>query len=389
MKLLVISDFTEQFPYRLLKGVLSWSQQENQACEVCKMPPSYKREIGLDGVIDWAKKWKADVVIGLFDPDDDVSLFRKNGIIAIAQDYISRFDSIPNISADDYLIGSMVAARLCGHGFKHLGFFGYHNVCWSEGREKGFTEMLKNEFQIDKVHVFKNHKLSSMWNYNSTELKEWLLKLPKPIGIFACDDNRSEILLEACKVSGINVPLDVAIIGVDNDEVTCTLMNPSLSSVDMNIEKAGYQTAQMAAKMVQDKSYPGEDIIIHPIAVVGRESTGVQATNDMVVAAALRYIYQNRSRKIQVSDVVRQVPVSRRLLEQRFKKVTGASIFTVISSLRIDYFAQQLISSSETVSEIAFRMEETDAKSISRRFLAIKGCTPSEYRKREFRKLGE
>jgi len=79
--------------------------------------------------------------------------------------------------------------------------------------------------------------------------------------------------------------------------------------------------------------------------------------------------------------------VSRRLLEQRFKEVTGTSLYNVISNLRIEYFAQQLISSSETVSEIAARMDEPDTKSLSRRFRALKGCTPTEYRKRNLRKL--
>ena len=181
--------------------------------------------------------------------------------------------------------------------------------------------------------------------------------------------------------------MEVAIIGVDNDEVTCNLTSPAISSVSLDIEKAGFELAAMATRMVQDPSYPGEDIVIRPVAVVGRGSTAIQATSDPVVAEAMRFIYQNRARKILVSDVVAQVPVSRRLLEQRFKDVTGTSLYTAISYLRIDYFAQQLITSSHTVSEIAARMDEPDTKSLSRRFRALKGCTPTEYRKKKLRKL--
>ena len=388
MRLLIISDFTEQFPYRLLRGIMAWSRQNSeQPWVVCKMPPSYKQEIGISGVVRWAKNWRADAVIGVFSPYEDVSLFRKNGIVVVAQDYISKFDSIPNITADYELTGAMAAKRLCGHAFKNFGFFGYENVCWSDGRQKGFVECLKNEFHVEKVHVFNNRKLSSMWSYDIAELRSWLLSLPMPIGIFACDDNQAEILLETCQASGIKVPLDVAIIGVDNDEVTCNLTSPAITSINMDIEKAGYETAEMITRMVKDRSYRGEDIVIRPIAVIGRGSTGVMATKDPVVADAMRYIYENRSRKIQVADVIKQVPVSRRLLEQRFKDAIGTSIYTVISNLRMDYFAQQLVTSSETVSEIAARMDEPDTKSISRRFQALKGCTPTEYRKRELRKL--
>lgn len=388
MRLLIISDFTEQFPYRLLRGIMAWSRRSEQPWVVCKMPPSYKRKIGIKGVVRWAQNWRANVVIGQFDPGDDVSLFRKNGIVAIAQDYVSQFDNIPNITADYQLTGSIAAVQMYGHGYRHFGFFGYDNVCWSDGRLKGFRDRLKADYNVDTIHIFNNRQLSEMWSYDTAELRMWLLSLPKPIGIFACDDNQAEILLETCQASEINVPLDVAIIGVDNDEVTCNLTVPAISSVDMDIEKAGYQVAEMATRMVMDPSYRGEDIVIRPIALVGRGSTGIMATKDPVVAEAMRYIYQNRFRKLQVADVIKQVPVSRRLLEQRFKEVTGASIYTVISNLRMDYFAQQLVSSQDTVSEIAARMDEPDTKSISRRFQALKGCTPTEYRKRELRKLG-
>lgn len=388
MRLLMITDFTEQFSYRLLRGIMSWSRLQEQPWVVCKMPPSYKREIGIPRVIEWAESWGIDVVIGQFDPDDDVSLFRKNGIVAIAQDYIAPFKEIPNITADYILTGKMAARRLSGHGFRHFGFFGYDNVCWSDGRLQGFRESLREEYGVETLHVFNNRQLSSMWNYDIAELQRWLHSLPKPIGIFACDDNQSEILLETCQASGINVPMEVAIIGVDNDEVTCNLTVPALTSINVDIERAGYEVAEMATRMVRDPSYGGEDVVIRPVAVIGRGSTGIQATSDPVVATAMRYIYQNRARKILVSDVVDQVPVSRRLLEQRFKEVTGASLYTVISNLRIDYFAQQLVSTSDTVSEIAARMDEPDTKSLSRRFRALKGCTPTEYRKQHLRKLG-
>ena len=76
MRLLFISDFTEQFPYRLLRGILDYSRRTGQVWEVCKMPPSFKREIGLKKFVAWAKRWRADAVIGQFDPRDDVSIFR-------------------------------------------------------------------------------------------------------------------------------------------------------------------------------------------------------------------------------------------------------------------------------------------------------------------------
>jgi len=388
MRIIIISDFTEQFPYRLLRGILEYSGRNDEAWEVCKMPPSFKREIGLRKFIAWAKKWRADAVIGQFDPEDDVTLFRRNGIVAIAQDYITPFDCIPNLTADYALTGAMAAERFCNLGFRHFAFFGYNGVCWSDGRQKGFRARLQEAGFGDSLHVYDRQQINHLWYYDRPELRQWLLNLPKPVGIFACDDNQAEILVEACHAIGLNVPMDVAIIGVDNDEVTCNLSSPAISSIEMDIEKAGYELAEKASRMVEEGIFNGEDILIRPVSIVERGSSGMVATKDQIVTSALRYIYDNRKRKISVRDVLAQVPISRRLLEQRFKSVTGTTVYNTISVLRMEYFAHQLINTNDTVSEIAARMDEPDTKTISRRFRAIKGCTPSEYRSRELRKMG-
>lgn len=388
MRLLLITDFTEQFSFRLLRGIMAYARQSGESWAVCRMPPSYKNKIGILGLLGWAMKWKTDIIISQFEPDDDVSLLLRHGLVVIAQDYKTQFREIPNITADYELTGAMAAERLSGQGFKNFGFFGYGGgVCWSDGRLQGFRNRLAELGREDSIYVFNKRNLDNLWDYDIAELHDWLTSIPKPIGIFACDDNQAEILLEACQGFNINVPLEVAIMGVDNDEVTCNLTSPALTSVNMDIEKGGFETAEMAAHMVADRNFKGHDIVIRPIAVVGRGSTAIMATKDPVVAQAMRFIYENRTRKLLVSDVLKQVPVSRRLLEQHFKEATGTSIYTVISNLRMDYFAQQLITTSDTISEIAARMDEPDTKSISRRFMALKGCTPSEYRKRELRKL--
>ena len=144
----------------------------------------------------------------------------------------------------------------------------------------------------------------------------------------------------------------------------------------------------MVDRMVKDPSYPGEDVILKPLNVIERVSSSVFATNDKSVLKALRFIHANVDRKLQVADVLEHVPLSRRLLEQRFKNMTGMSIYSYISTLRMERFAYLLLSSNDSVSDIAARLDEFDPKSISRRFKAIKGYTPSEFRKIELRKLG-
>ena len=383
MRLLFITDFTEQFAYRFLRGILDYSQG-TEHWVVCKMPPSFKRKLGMEGVVAWAKEWRADVVIAQFDPDDDVTLFRKNGIIAMAQDYISKFATIPNITGDYIRTGKMAAEYFLSKGFTNFGFFGYNGVCWSDERCMAFRERLEKAAPEGmNFNMYDGQNIDNMWYYDQSELTAWLNALPKPIAIMACDDNQGNILIQACDLCGINVPFDVAIIGVDNDEILCNMSNPSMSTINVDIERGGAEAAAMAERMVNDLSYMGEDIVLKPLTVVERLSSSLFATNDKEVLMALRYIHANIDSKICVSDILGSVPISRRLLETRFKNMTGMTIYNYISIKRIERFAQLLLSSNDSITDIAARLDEFDTKSISRRFKELKGCTPSEYRRKK------
>lgn len=388
MRLLFITDFTEQFAFRLLRGIQRYSQDSGEHWVVCRMPSHYLRQQGVEDVVAWAVQWRADVVIGQFEPSDPVELFREKGMVVMAQDYIRPFSGIPNITADYERTGRMAADRFIARGFKDFAFFGNNGMCWSDRRQKGFKDRLEEAGFANHIHVYDRQRIENLWYYNQSLLSGWLASLPKPVGIMACDDNQGSILLEACSSLGLRVPFDVAVIGVDNDPIFCNMSDPALSSIDVDIERGGYEAAEMAQRMARNPSFAGEDIVLQPISVVSRMSSNVFATKDTAIHAALQYINANCEHKILVTDVLDHVPLSRRLLEQRFLKETGNTIYQYITKLRMDRFAQLLLQSKDSISEIAARMDEPDTKSISRRFQAVKGCTPSEYRKRYLRKLG-
>ena len=350
------------------------------------MPPSYKRQLGMEGVVSWAKEWRADVVIAQFDPEDDVTLFRKNGIVALAQDFIRKFDTIPNITGDYALTGTMAAEYFLAKGFTNFGFFGYNGVCWSDERCEAFRARIEKNMGGGCFFLYDRQNIDNMWYYDQSILTGWLEELPKPVAIMTCDDNQGNILLQACELCGLNVPYDVAIMGVDNDEILCNMSNPAMSTINVDMEQGGYDTAALVDRMVKDPTYMGEDVVLRPLGVVERLSSSLFATNDKEILMALKYIHSNIESKLQVTDVLANVPLSRRLLEQRFKKMTGNTIYNYISLQRIERFSQLLLSSNDSISDIAARLDEFDTKSISRRFKELKGCTPSEYRRKHLRK---
>lgn len=382
VKLILMTDFTEKYANSLLKGILAYSHQ-TEPWVVCRMPPSFRKTNGIEGVVEWAIQWQADAIIAQFEPQDEVSLFRKKGIIAIAQDYKQRFSDIPNITGDYIAAGRKVAEFFYIKGYSDFAYYGYENVVWSDERGQGFREgLMENGVDASHIHEFRKQSLDDLWYYESQPLKEWLAALPKPVAVFACDDTRANKIIELCSTMSLRVPIDVAVIGVDNDDIICQLSCPELSSMSLDVEKAGYETAELIMRMREDKRQKPYDIIVHDTGIVERTSTDFFATRNPNVLKALSYIHMNISHPMSVSDVVEQVPVSRRLLEQEFREETSTSIYEYISRLRMNKLAQLLLTVDEPIEALAMRIGLTDSKNLSRQFKAYKGMTPLEYKKR-------
>ena len=379
LRLLIISDFTEAFPSKLLRGIVNYSRRKEQ-WSICRMPPAYKRVIGIRGVIDWAKSWGADAVIGQFEQDDEVGLFAENGIVAVAQDFKQRFNTIPNITADYIGTGRMAARFYLERGFRNFGFFGFRNVCWSDERFEGFRQEVTAAGFGDSLYSYNLQDIDHLWYYERQHLREWLHAIPKPIGIMACDDNQGNNLVEVCHVAGIRIPSELSILGVDNDELLCELGSTPLSSIQVNIEEGGYQTAALIEKRVLNPHTPLEDIVLRPVKIVSRISTAAYATDDIQIQKAIQFIHRNVMRKISVEDVTGEVALSRRLLERRFKKITGQTIYQYITDVKLKQFAQMMTDTDDQLINIAISLGENDTKSISRRFKQIYGCTPIQWR---------
>ena len=179
----------------------------------------------------------------------------------------------------------------------------------------------------------------------------------------------------------LKVPDDVAVIGVDNDKLICDLTEPPLSSVALDVEKAGYHTAELLDKLMAGKKIEDQKIIVEPTHVVSRQSTDILSIDDIAVSEALHFIRKNSHRAIQVGDVVAAVLVSRRSLEQRFRNKIGRSIFKEIRRARIERITNMLVETNLPIAKIAIDMGFSGVDHIARYFYSEKGTSPQAYRK--------
>lgn len=382
IKIILFTDLTEEYGKSLLKGVTRYSH-EFGPWVFCRMPSYYRETKGIEGILDWAKEWKANGIMGQFYNDSDPKRLLDEGIAVVAQDFKEPHSTVPNITGDYFKTGHMGAEYFLRKGYENFAYYGFKDIVWSRERGQGFEKRLMEEGH--SVHFFEHkRKLKSreLWYYKPSALSKWLKSLPKPIGLMTCDDNQGMHITEACRLTKIRIPEEVAVLGVDNDEMLCNLSDPPLSSIGLDTVKGGYESARLLHRMIQTKNKEFYDIVVKPTQVITRNSTDIYATKDEYIGMALKYIHNNMDKNLKVEDVLLQVPLSRRSLEKRFLKVTGHPVYEYIFNLRIEKFTNKLLETDLTIFEIAVDLGLNDSKNIARQFRQVKGCTPVEYRKR-------
>jgi LacI family transcriptional regulator len=293
----------------------------------------------------------------------------------------------PRVGVDHVAVGRMAAAHLWERGLRHYGFIGHPRHAYSSEREAGFREMLAGAEQ--SLSCFyerstRSYRSRSRLLALDVRFQRWLRSLPKPTGIFACHDVWGFQAAEACRLIGIRVPDDVAIIGVDNDDLLCELARPSLSSVAIPAERIGQEAASLLDHLLVGAKRPKEPVLIPPLGVVTRQSSDVLALDDPEIVAAVRFIQQHAHLPIRVGDVLRQVSVSRRALERRFFQSMNRSVAEEIRRAHVSRAKELIAGTDLMLGEVARQSGFTDARQLSVVFRQHMAQTPSDYR-RQFR----
>lgn len=381
LKILLLIDFSEEYGRALLRGITRYSQVHGP-WSFCKMPPFVREKYGMEGILKFAKQWDAQGIVAQLYNTKEIQKLIDSGICIIAQDFKERFTEIPNITSDYKKTGVLAAEYFLSKGYQNFAFYGFKEFVWSRERAQGYQERLKqNGFD---VHSFNNvqNRSHQLWYYSQSPLSDWLLKLPKPIAMFTCDDNQAIHIAEACNLAGIRVPDDVAILGVDNDEMVCNMSNPPTSSIALDTENAGYKVAELMENMILNKDFQYHDVMVETTGIISRQSTDIFAVNDLQVLKALKFIRDNVSQKCQVSDVIKAVALSRRALEMRFMKIIGRSIYQEILFRKMEKAGLLLLQTKYNILEIAVLCGFNDDKNFSRMFQKYHQVTPLQFRKK-------
>jgi len=291
---------------------------------------------------------------------------------------LSRFSEV---RPDSRKASRMAAEHLLERGLRHFAFVGtWGDLPWSVRRGEGFAERLAEDgIRCDPFPMPKAAR-DRRWGREQAILAQWLQSRPKPLGVLASDDDRGRQVLEACRAAGLSVPDDVAVIGVDNDELLCSLSDPMLSSVALNSDQAGYDAAALLHGLMSGRIRKPQRILVDATHVVARRSTDVHAAADRELAQALRFIRDNVISPIRVEDVVAQIGCSRRTLELRFQRLLGRSINQEIQRIRLERAKHLLAETELSVARVAEAVGFNSASYMIRLFRQHLGQSPTWFR---------
>ena len=327
----------------------------------------------------WLAGWHGDGIIARIENATIAGALRGVKLPVVDVSAARLIPSLPWVETDDNAFARMAADHLLERGFKHFGYCGDDRFNWSKRRSEFFLTFVREAG--GECSVYRPDKRQQADAESQVEdIAGWVGRLPKPVGVMACYDLRGQQVLDACRRRGIAVPDEVAVIGVDNDELLCNLSDPPLSSIIPNTHRTGYEAAALLDRLMAGKKVRSLTNLIPPLGVATRQSTDVLAIEDRHVVQAVRFIRERACDGIHVRDVLKAVPQSRRLLEARFKKLIGRTPHEEILRVRLNRARELLSSTDLSLAAIAERTGFVHSEYLSVVFKRETGAPPSQYR---------
>ncbi len=330
----------------------------------------------------WLDRWKGDGIIARIENEQIAKAVKRSKLPTVDVSAARGLENVPWVETDDQAIAEIAANHLFERGFRHFGYCGVEGFNWSTWRQQNFTERIEATDAVCHVHnVPSRQQRGFSWSRERQRLRGWLKRLPKPIGILACYDIQAQQLLDACREENLAVPEEVAVVGVDNDELLCNLAMPPLTSVAPDSRRSGYESAALLDRMMAGEQVSDDAHLIKPLGIVTRQSTDVLAISDPDVATAARYIRERACQGINVNDVVRHVPLTRRVLEHRFQELLGRTPHAEIARYRLNRVKQLLTETDLPLAKVAERSGFRHVEYLTVAFKKQTGMPPSKYRK--------
>ncbi len=286
---------------------------------------------------------------------------------------------------DEFETGQKAGRYLLSLGYEHFAWVGVSKVLWSTYRYEGFQSVLSSKIKdIQKCIMEKDLGWWEKLDYELEALCYWLGGLERPTALFAANDTIGLKITHACAAANIRIPNDIAILGVDNEDILCELANPSLSSIRVDCESIGYKAAELLNNLMHPTGKNFQNIAhqsVSPLNIVERESTRMIIAKDPFVEKALNFIKNRAHSGITVNDIIKEIPISRRSLEQKFLSEMKKTLHQEIIETKVLYSKMLLKETNNALDVIAQKSGFGSLQRFHTQFKNMEGLTPGEWRK--------
>ncbi|HTR26558.1 MAG TPA: DNA-binding transcriptional regulator [Terriglobales bacterium] len=379
----LIYDATRAYDVKVMTGVATYLREGGSTWSV------YLEETALkDQRLPDLRSWHGDGVIANFDDPRVVDAVVASHLPAVAfgsgYGWYDPSFRIPYFFTNNKAIAQLAAGHLLEHGLRNFAYYGGPQTRisgWSVERERAFAVHVSQNGRTcpvyrEPLHAKRNPTL------REGALGRWLISLPKPVGLMAENDQRARLALEVCRATGLRVPDQVAVVGVDNDDLICHLSTPLLSSVEQGSRRVGYEAAALLDRIMRGFRPRRMSFVVDPVGVIPRASTDTLAIEEPRVAEAMRYIAEHAREGIQATEVASAVGVSRPALDVRFKRMLGKSIRRAIRCAQMNRILEMIRNTSASLKEIASATGFKSVQHMTTVFRVELGTPPAEYRKK-------
>ncbi|MDO5553827.1 MAG: DNA-binding transcriptional regulator [Planctomycetia bacterium] len=338
--------------------------------------------------LPWLENWQGDgIIVRTFSREMSRALqYAKAPVVELLGDGDpdAARSGTSEVRTDEESICLLAINHFFERGVRHVAFYSYGQSWWLADRSAYF-ERTARKYGLDcrQFHeaTDRSPSILPVASREQEDLIQWLRELPKPVGLWGATDLMAIRVMNVCLDIGLTVPDEVAILGTDNDLHFCLMSSPRLSSIDLAPEKVGYQSAVLLdRKMNGQQTGTHAPIIVQPNGICPRASSDTLAIDDPSAAKIIRYIRENATFGLTVSDVRRQFDVIPRTLERTVKKYLGRSPEAEIKRIRMEHARKLLYDTRLSVSEVSRLSGFQSPEYFVKTFKKENGKSPLQYR---------
>ncbi len=292
--------------------------------------------------------------------------------------------NLPCLGVDNDIVGRIVAEHFIQNGFERCVFDSFQDSGPDAAQRWAAFKHVLEEAGVEARLAAEDFEAatSSDRPRDMSDLMRLLVEMPKPVGLFMSFDAIAFTAMEQILSAGLDIPEEIAVVSVDNDEIRCEMTMPKLSSVDTQMHRIGYEAAKVLDEVFRGGSLPEQPIVIPPAGLAIRQSSDIIAIEDPTLAVALSFIREHACDPCSVEDVLDHVRCSRRWLEMRCTKLLRRTPHEQIVRIRMERARWLLKTTDLSLGLIAGRCGYSLQQNFRRAFQQHEGCPPSVFRKR-------